>query len=380
MVTQNMVTEINLNQRGKINRHTKAFDLKVNSRICRVLIFTAVGLSSCQSATLFGQTDDKRVSQSSSSISDSLAQETDYDPLFISKSEVKSELFVVEDKQRKRKIPVKVYLPPEKKPSPVVFFSHGLGGNRETCPYLGKHWAGRGYVCVFIQHPGSDDSIWKNAPLRERMQNMRQAANGENLQLRFEDVVAVIDQLEKWNKESSHELEGYCEMEKIGMSGHSFGAITTQGVSGQSFLGETRSTDSRIKAAVIFSPSAPRVGRPEAAFGKVQLPWLLMTGTNDISPIGNIDVQNRLSVYPALPDTGNKYELVLHEAEHSAFADRALPGERSNRNPNHHRAILAITTTFWDAYLKADPEAKTFLQSSEKIRNYLETDDRWQHK
>ncbi len=169
-------------------------------------------------------------------------------------------------------------------------------------------------------------------------------------------------------------------MERIGMSGHSFGAVTTQGVSGQAFMGRTRSTDPRIKAAVIFSPSSPRAGSPQRAFGNVKLPWLLMTGTNDTAPIGNVDVDNRLSVFPALPADGKKFELVLHEAEHGAFTDREIPGERAKRNPNHHAAILAISTAFWDTYLKSDVQANALLMSQEKIRSLLEPRDRWQQK
>ena len=33
----------------------------------------------------------------------------------------------------------------------------------------------------------------------------------------------------------------------------------------------------------------------------------------------------------------------------SALGDRALPGESGQRNPNHHRAILALSTAIWDA-------------------------------
>jgi hypothetical protein len=71
------------------------------------------------------------------------------------------------------------------------------------------------------------------------------------------------------------------------MSGHSFGALTTQGVSGQqAFGGLVNFTDDRIKAAVAFSPSSPRAGKAERAFGKVEIPWMLMTGTKDLSPNG----------------------------------------------------------------------------------------------
>ncbi len=75
----------------------------------------------------------------------------------------------------------------------------------------------------------------------------------------------------------------------------------------------------------------------------------------------------------------DKYELVPHEAEHGAFGERALPGEGRQQNPNHHRAILALSTAFWDAFLKGDAEAKTWL-NGERARSVLEKDDRWQRK
>ena len=86
----------------------------------------------------------------------------------------------------------------------------------------------------------------------------------------------------------------------------------------------------------------------------------------------------RLAVFPALP-VGDKYELVLHDAEHSAFADRALPGDRNRRNPNHHRVILALSTAFWDAFLRGDPEAKSWLNGSGP-RSLLQAEDQWQRK
>ena len=56
-----------------------------------------------------------------------------------------------------------------------------------------------------------------------------------------------------------------------------------------------------------------------------------MTGTKDDSPIGNQSPEDRLAVYPALPATIDRYELVLHDALHSAFSERALPGDTGKR-------------------------------------------------
>jgi predicted dienelactone hydrolase len=170
------------------------------------------------------------------------------------------------------------------------------------------------------------------------------------------------------------------DLAHVGMSGHSFGAVTTQAVSGQRMptTGAATFTDPRIQAALVMSPSVPKRGEAAAAFGGVALPWMLMTGTQDASPIGNESPQSRLGVFAALP-SGHKYQLVLDGAEHSVFTDRALPGEAAPRNPRHHPAIEALSTAFWDAYLRGDASAKAWLDGAGP-RSVLAPADRWEKK
>ena len=52
---------------------------------------------------------------------------------------------------------------------------------------------------------------------------------------------------------------------------------------------------------------------------------------------------------------------------------------RIPQSVNHHRAILAVTTDFWDAYLRDDAAARKWLDG-EEVRGVLETNDRWQRK
>jgi predicted dienelactone hydrolase len=301
-----------------------------------------------------------------------------YDPLDLPPAKLPEPLdLMAMDAARKREIPVRVYLPAAKSPAAVVLFSHGLGGNRQGSSFLGKHWSARGYVAVFLQHPGSDDSVWKDQQPGNRYAELKAAANLRNFMLRVKDVPAVIDQLQQWNA-AGQPLAGRLDLAKLGMSGHSFGAVTTQAVSGQQTRVGVGFTDPRIKAAVIMSPSCPRAGDPVSAFGKVAIPWLLMTGTHDVAPIGDADMNSRLGVFPALPN-GSKYELVLDGAEHSAFTDRPLPGDGGSRNPNHHRAILALTTAFWDAYLLDSKPAREWLDGNGP-RSVLQDPDRWRKK
>ncbi len=303
----------------------------------------------------------------------------DYDPLILrSQTSSKPVDITVKDGARNREIPLRVYLPAAREARPVVLFSHGLGGTRKGSAFLGEHWSARGYVAVFLQHPGSDDSVWKDQPLMKRMSAMTRAASLQNFLLRVRDVSVVLDQLEQWKEESGHVLHERLDLARTGMSGHSFGAVTTQAVGGQTarMLGQ-RFADKRIRAALVLSPSCPKRIDPATAFGAVKIPWLLMTGTEDKSLISASDVTSRRKVYPNLPASIDKYELVLYNAEHSVFTERALPGDKQRRNPNHHRAILALTTAFWDTYLRDDLAARKWLQGP-AARKVLESRDRWQ--
>lgn len=305
------------------------------------------------------------------------AEPIPYDPLAARPAGTELDLTVT-DAARRRDIPVRVYLPAATKPAPLILFSHGLGGSRAGSAFLGRHWSMRGFVAVFLQHPGSDESVWRDAPLLERRQRLTEAASLGNFVARSKDVSAVLDQLTRWNTSAGHPLGGRLDPAKAGLAGHSFGAGTTQAVGGQRFPLGISFRDPRILAAVPMSPSPPRRGDAATAFGSIPIPWLVMTGTHDGSPIGQMSPADRLRVFPAL-SPGRKYSLVLEGAEHSVFTERALPGESKPRNPNHHRAILALTTAFFEAYLRDDAAARAWLDGKGP-RGVLAAGDRWERK
>ena len=87
-------------------------------------------------------------------------------------------------------------------------------------------------------------------------------------------------------------------------------------------------------------------------------------------------ISNRGWVFTPRYTGAPKYQVVLDKAEHSAFTDRALPGDRETRNPNHHRAIVALSTAFWDAYLRGDKNALAWLNGAGP-RIVLEPSDDW---
>jgi len=189
------------------------------------------------------------------------------------------------DATRDRDVPIKIYYPASAKEiSPVIIFSHGLGGSREGYEYLGRHWAGCGYVSVHIQHIGSDDSVWKNVPRSEIRAKMVEAAHDPSNALnRSKDISFVIDQLIRLNNSADSPLHERLSTKGFGVAGHSFGAWTAMAEAGETF-GETNISvrDPRIVAAIALSPPVPRL----AGFNKITIPVFQMTGTLDNSPIG----------------------------------------------------------------------------------------------
>lgn len=304
-----------------------------------------------------------------------------YDPLAIELSPALPaplDLDVV-DEGRERTIPVRVWLPSHDRPAPVILFSHGLGGARDGNAYLGRHWSARGYCVVFLQHAGSDEAVWRDLPFPERLPALRKAINLSTTLDRYRDVPAVLDRLDAWNGEAGGPLDGRLDPARVGIAGHSFGAVTAQGVTGQRTADRrTPFTDRRIGAALLMSPSLPRIGDGQSAFGSIAIPWMIMTGTEDDSPVGNATPESRREVFAALPP-GEKYELVLFQGEHQAFGDRVLPGSKRPRDPNHHRVVLALSTAFFDAFLRGDKAALGWLES-DAPRSVLADGDVWQWK
>ncbi len=265
------------------------------------------------------------------------------------------------DSTRDRKVPVKIYYPEKGQgPFPVIIFSHGLGGSREGCEYLGRHWASRGYVSVHVQHLGSDDAVWKgNAqPARAMVQA---AADPRNALNRTQDVSFTLDRVEALNRDVSP-LRGRLDLHAIGMAGHSFGAWTTLAIAGQSFglRQETSLADPRIKAAVEMSAPVSRRGDLDRAYAKIALPILHMTGTLDDSPIGDTKAAERRIPFDRIQAPG-QYLVTFQGGDHMIFSGRPRRAGGGEKDRQFQELILQGSTAFWDAYLKGDAAAKSWL-------------------
>lgn len=259
------------------------------------------------------------------------------------------------DPARQRAVPVRIRIPDGSTRVPVVLFSHGLGGSLDSGTDWTEAWAEAGIASVTIQHPGSDRGILTTG--------ITSGMSPTQLIARVRDVHFVIDEL------SRRKTQGACnlariDLSKLGMSGHSFGAITTQAVSGQHYpLAAMQGiADPRIKAAIAFSPSPPMRGNDDAAaFGAIHIPFLSVTGTADVVPITpNVSAADRQRPFRAMP-VGGKYLLVLAGANHMQFNGQDVLRNGMAPDPHVRAVTIAATTAFWKATLMQDQAATDWL-------------------
>ena len=287
--------------------------------------------------------------------------------------EVSTVSFDWHDAKRDRDVPVKIYFPKDlTKPSPVVLFSHGLGGSREGYEYLGRHWAGCGFVSVHLQHLGSDDAVWKNVDPGERMKSMQRATTSlANTFNRPRDVSFTIDQLARLNADENTVLHGRLDLDRIGVAGHSYGGFTAMAIAGQAF-GPKRireMADPRVKAVIQMSAPVPRgENGADAAYGEIAIPVFHMTGTKDDSPIGDTKAAQRRIPFDHMTSAETGL-LIFNEGDHMIFSGTPRSNSAARENDEKfHRLICAASGAWWDAWLRGNAAAKEWLTQGEFAR------------
>lgn len=291
------------------------------------------------------------------------------------------------DSTRQREVPLRIRWPQmaqDTGPLALVLFSHGLGGTREGGSVWGEAWADAGFVVVHLQHPGSDlSAVRASASSFSDRAGLRVAATAQQLLARLRDVGFVLDQIGQ-RQAAQQGRWARVRADRVGMSGHSFGAQTTLAMAGQSYPGFAGVGEPRLASFIAFSPSLPAAGDPQTAFARMTRPMLAITGTRDQDVLGSgATPERRMAVFGALPP-GDKGHLVLKDADHMTFGGQTgraveiLPREAVTRELQsaHHTLVAAVTTDWWRATLRDDAAARTRLATP----GPLAAGDLWQQK
>ncbi|MFM1989185.1 MAG: hypothetical protein RJA99_2142 [Pseudomonadota bacterium] len=249
----------------------------------------------------------------------------------------------------------------------LVLFSHGLGGSRAGGAAWGEHWASHGFAVAHLQHPGSDESLWRDRPVGSRSGALREGMGAERYVDRLRDVPAVLDALDA--RVATTPSLACIDVSRVGMSGHSFGALTTQAIAGQRLPRPGAGAapwgrEPRVVAAVAFSPSLRDGPMGRDAFAELDVPFLSVTGSRDGDVAGTgATPEVRRAVHDALPPAVRRL-LWLEGADHMVFnggPPRPGPPEAPGDDRRVQRVTAAVTLAFWFATLSGDPAALAWL-------------------
>lgn len=285
----------------------------------------------------------------------------------------------LEDTERDKELPLLVRFPnpPPNAPIPAIIFSHGAGGSSDAFSDLSARWARAGYAVI---HPTHDDSL----QLRRRQGRDLSAIRRDPNQLRRDvdprgrhaDVVLILDQLD----EIEHRTGLRFDRDRIGMAGHSAGALTTQTILGAKVRGmraggllQPRSVgDPRIRAGIVISGQGLTNRMfTEESWSEIDKPMLVIAGSEDYSRISNETPASRRHPFE-LAAPGRKHLIFIEGATHGSYAGRGtarLLGENPRADLRMITSVVESgTLAFWDAYLREDPRAGDYLRGESLVR------------
>lgn len=245
----------------------------------------------------------------------------------------------------------------QENPYPIIFFSHGLGGNRSQNHFQVLELASQGYVVVGIDHTNfSPGTVFPNGD-RPGLSGIDLSVNEDILNNYLDewskDAQSVLDWLENVNEGEIHEknwlkqVKGQLDLNKVGYLGHSFGGATAS---------YTLAIDNRFKAGINMD-GYPYGNTHELG---VKQPFLTIIGDKSLTADAIDDEDYLTEFYNRIEAiSGSDHVISLKGAVHFDFSDFPLLspvtkwiGMTGNASTKElHKTINDITLEFFNTQL-----------------------------
>jgi hypothetical protein len=241
------------------------------------------------------------------------------------------------DSTRARTVPYRVYYPQGAScTAAVILVSHGgvdAPNGQNLLRHLGTEYASHGFLAVHIGHRGSTNAQ-------------------RHLIDRPADVSLVIDALTSGALSMPAGFAGRPDLNKIGHTGHSYGAYTAHAVGGAVFT-QGAFTDARVRAIAPISPQGPGQfggfdnGAADNSWRNVPLPAYNLVGEleKDRDTTGSITMPNwRLYPFERYDAAADRFLSIVPGQTH---------GQMAEDGSDEVKAFIATNTrAFFDVYLR----------------------------
>ncbi|MEL6230996.1 MAG: alpha/beta hydrolase [Cyanobacteria bacterium J06627_3] len=293
-------------------------------------------------------------------------------------------------------IPADVYLPTlqgqRQRNRPTVIISHGLGNDRTSYAYLGRHLASHGFLVINVEHPGSN-AAQINALLVGQSPDV---VSNEEFIDRPQQISALLNYLER----EATQYGSLINFAQVGVVGQSFGGYTALALAGANIdfeilrtacppsslslnaslllqcqasqLAEPTETtlslqDGRVRAAIAINPITS-VLFGEESLGQVSTPTMMVSsGADTVAPA----LQEQLVPFTWLTQP-ERYLLLMRQGTHfSTIAVTEtgseafdLPSEIIGPEPELAQAYLAASSlAFLTTHLAGETTYQALLSA-----------------
>jgi predicted dienelactone hydrolase len=277
---------------------------------------------------------------------------------------------VLHDAKRNKDLHLKVTYPKADGTFPVIVFSHGWGGSKDTYAGLTRYWAEHGYVTLQPTHDDSWALRRKSAAGTSPMMGIGGRVAGDindpqQWANRTRDISFVMDSLGEIERDVPG-LKGKLDKSRVGVGGHSFGALTTMLIGGASVTPRGASQpetfgDPRARALLVLSGSGPgQMGLDQHSWDNVTAPLMVMTGTRDVGLGFQGPAWRKKSYEWSKSDV--RYFILLDGGTHMTFT--GMPAQSGREPAILFETVKTASLAFWDAYVRDSEGARTYLNSS----------------